>query len=96
MKKKILLLHKHTQQFAENKDIARELRTTIILPAIESGGRVELDFTKIDAVTQSFIHALISDVIRQHGSEVLDRVAFKNCNLKIQKIIQIVTDYMQD
>jgi len=82
--------------FAENKDQARKIRLEIIIPALDAKEEVALDFAKIDSATQSFIHALISDVLRRFGSEILDKVYFKNCNETIRKIIDIVVEYMQD
>ncbi len=85
-----------TGNFAENKDVARELRITEIIPALEKHQVVILDFSEVDSATQSFIHALISDIIRKEGYEIIDRLNFKNCNDTIKKIITIVTDYMQE
>ena len=82
--------------FAENKDVAREIRLKEILPAFEKDEEVILDFTDVGAATQSFIHALISDVFRKYGSSTLERVAFKSCNETVKKIIGIVADYMQE
>jgi len=82
--------------FAENKDIAKDLRVREIIPELERSEEVILDFDRVDTVTQSFIHALISDVLRKFGSDALDRIAFKSCNDNIRTIIRIVTDYMQD
>ncbi len=82
--------------FAENKDIARDIRLTQIIPAIEKNQEVALDFEKIGGATQSFIHALISDVIRKYGSEVLDKIVFKHCNETVREIIAIVVEYMQE
>lgn len=82
--------------FAENKDIAREIRTQEIIPALDKNEEVTLDFDRVDAATQSFIHALISDVLRKYGNDALDRVAFKSCNETVQKIINIVVEYMQE
>lgn len=81
--------------FAENKDVAQELRNEKIVPALKENQEVVLDFVGIEAVTQSFIHALISELIRTYGSDVLDRIAFKNCSDTVKKIIEIVVDYMQ-
>lgn len=80
--------------FAENKDIARSIRIKELLPALAKGEEVTLNFDKVDAATQSFIHALISDILREHGADVLDRIAFKSCNITVRKIIEIVVDYM--
>lgn len=82
--------------FAENKDIARDIRLAEIVPALEKNEEVALDFAGVDATTQSFIHALISDLLRKYGSDVLDRVEFKSCNDTVRKIITIVVDYMQE
>ncbi len=81
--------------FAENKDIARDIRVNIILPAIDKKEEVTLDFSGVDSATQSFIHALISDVIRKQGIEVLDKIYFKGCVENVQKIVEIVIEYMQ-
>ncbi len=88
-------LFKIVGAFAENKDFARQIRKEEIVPALDKKEEVVLDFEKVDSATQSFIHALISDLMRNYGNEVLDKISFKNCNETIQKIINIVIDYMQ-
>ena len=82
--------------FAENKDLARKVRVEKIIPCLERQEEVTLDFQDVDSATQSFIHALISDLIRRYGVEVLDQLYFKNCSEIVKKIINIVVDYMQD
>ena len=82
--------------FAENKDLAREIRLNKIIFALEKNEEVILDFDGVEGATQSFIHALISDVIRKRGIEVLDKIYFKNCNETVRKMISIVVDYMQE
>lgn len=82
--------------FAENKDVAQILRNQNIIPALDRGEDVILDFTGIDATTQSFIHALISDLIRTRGSIVLEQIQFKHCTEIVQKVVGIVVDYMQE
>ncbi len=85
-----------TGSFAENKDLARNIRLNKIIPALEKNQEIILDFKGVEGATQSFIHALISDIIRKYGSEVLDKISFKNCNETIKKIIGIVVEYMQE
>jgi len=82
--------------FAENKDTAKDIRINKIIPSLESGEDVTLDFDKVKSATQSFVHALISDIIRKNGIKILDNIYFKNCNDTIKKIIEIVIEYMQD
>ncbi len=83
-------------EFAENKDTAKAIRIKQVLPALERGERVVLDFTGVGSATQSFTHALISDVIRKESIDVLDRIDFKNCNAVVRGVVQIVVEYMQD
>ena len=81
--------------FAENKDKAKDIRVEKIIPSLEQGEDLVLDFNKIDSITQSFAHALLSDLIRNYGIDVLDRISFANCNETVSRIIEIVVDYMQ-
>lgn len=85
-----------TGTFAEDKDVAAHIRTQVLLPTLRAGHEVELDFLGIDGATQSFVHALVSDVIRQLGPDVLDRIRFRNCQKTVQSIVRIVTEYSQD
>lgn len=82
--------------FAENKDVARDIRQKQINPALINNEDVVINFEGVNSATQSFIHALISEVIREYGVGVLDKISFKNCGETIQKIIGIVVDYMQE
>lgn len=71
--------------FAENKDIARKVRLEKIEPALQESKKIAIDFKGVESATQSFIHALISSLIRSKGIEVLDNIYFKNCNDTVQK-----------
>ncbi|MBI2066395.1 MAG: STAS-like domain-containing protein [Deltaproteobacteria bacterium] len=93
---KIITIFKEAGAFAENKDVARNMRLQEIIPALENHEEVILDFSQVTAATQSFVHALISDVLKKFGNGVLDRISFKSCNDTVKKIIGIVVDYMQE
>jgi hypothetical protein len=85
-----------TGDFAENKDIAKEVRIKKIIPVLEKSKEITVDFDKVQLATQSFIHALLSEPIREFGIEIIDSIIFKNCNDNIKAIIRVVVDYMQD
>lgn len=82
--------------FAENKDVAKELRLKSLLPALEDNRAITFDFDGVKGATQSFIHALVSDALRKYPDVVYDNVFYKNANEDIQKIITIVYRYMQE
>lgn len=92
---KIIKLLSKTGVFAENKDLARDIRINEITPILKKNDEITLDFNGVESATQSFIHALISELIREFGNEILDNIYFKNCNKSVREIINIVVDYMQ-
>ena len=93
---KIIKMFDQMGSFASNKDVAKKLRETVVMPDLEAEEKIILDFEGVTGTTQSFIHALLSDAMRKYGSEkVLNSIKFKSCNEKVQGIITIVTDYMQ-
>lgn len=79
--------------FAEDKDIAASIRLHQIIPALNAGTEVVLDFTGVTLVTQSFIHALICDPLRVHGEDALARLVFKGCSDGVRGIVETVVQY---
>ena len=92
----IVQMLQETGSFAENKDIAREIRLNKLTPALAKGQEVTLDFSGITGATQSFIHALISELIREYGDDVFDKLYFKDCSPTVRQIVNIVADYMEE
>jgi hypothetical protein len=83
--------------FAENKDIARDLRLHEIAPALKNDSEeVVLDFAGVTGATQSFVHALVSELLREYGDILFTRLLFKNCNPTVQQVVNIVADYMAE
>jgi hypothetical protein len=76
---------------------SRDIRLNRIKPALTRGeNQVVLDFANVTGATQSFIHALISEVIREYGDEIFERLYFKNCSPTVRQVVNIVADYMED
>lgn len=83
-------------EFAENKDVARNIRLNKIIPALKNKQQIILDFAGVSGTTQSFIHALISDAIRKFGNDAYELVLFKDCSPVVKEVINIVFEYMQE
>jgi hypothetical protein len=81
---------------AVNKDAARRLREAQIRPAIRRGRAVTSDFSGVEVATQSFVHALIADVIRREGPDSLGFLVFKGCSPAVRAVVSLVADYSQD
>lgn len=82
--------------FAENKDVAKDLRITKIMPTLKEGKDIVLDFSGVSGTTQSFIHALISEPIRQFRDVALEKMRYKNCSNVVKEVIKTVYEYMQE
>ncbi len=92
----IIKMNEKVNGYGENKDIAKSIRKTIILPALERSEDIVIDFEGITGVTQSFIHALLADPIRKYPDEIFDKIVFKNCNDMVRVIVETVEEYMQE
>lgn len=82
-------------KFCENKDTAKKLREEVLLPILREGGAVTFDFSGVVGATQSFVHALVSEALRQYPDEAFDRIFYKNACPEVREIISIVYAYMQ-
>ena len=83
----------HLGSFASNKDVARNLRQSEILPRIARGESVILDFNGVEGSTQSLIHALIAELLQLHGKKALSLLQFKSANPLLKTLISLVIDY---
>ena len=79
--------------FAEDKDEARRLRNEKLLPILERGGKVVLNFEGVNSATQSFVHALVGEALQRYGEDVLERIEFRNCSRAVRSVIELVVDY---
>jgi hypothetical protein len=79
--------------FAEDKDEAKHLRTSEILPILARGEELVLDFEYVRYATQSYVHALIGEALKKHGEEALGLLEFKNCSAAVRSVIELVVDY---
>ncbi len=90
-----VIMKEYNDSFAQDKDAARHIREKIIIPNINRDV-VILDFTDIDSTTQSFIHALISEIFQIGGEEMLNKFEFKNCSPSVKSLITTVINYSID
>jgi hypothetical protein len=89
-------LSDHTGPFAEDKDVAREIRVKHLEPALAAARTVTVDFSKVPLATQSFLHAMLSATIRNEGAAILDRIVFKACSPAVRNLVKLVCEYSQE
>lgn len=76
---------------AENVELAKQLKERALLPKVNNGEMLIIDWEGVRFVTQSFVHALLSDVFKVRGS--LTRLSFRNCNNSVEESIRMVAAY---
>jgi hypothetical protein len=82
-----------TTGFAEDKDAARRIRITELLPALLRKDYVTLDFSAVTYATQSFVHALLGEPLQRYREDVLKSLEFKHCTPQLQSLVELVVDY---
>ena len=92
----IIKMSEYVADFGGNKDTARRLRIEKIMPAISANKNVTLDFGGVSGVTQSFIHALLAETIREFPDGAFELIQFKNCTRDVRVVVEIVAEYMQE
>jgi hypothetical protein len=93
---KTIKVNQSSGSFAENKDIARKIRIKEIMPTLLDNQQITLDFDKVNGVTQSFIHALIAEPIREFPDTFFELVSFRNCADSVRSVVSTVSEYMQE
>jgi STAS-like domain of unknown function (DUF4325) len=93
MKPKVVVLSATNSGFTDDKDEAKRIRVNILLPAMEEKRRIILDFSNVASSTQSFIHALIGEVLQKHKEDALDKMEFAHCSALMKSLIELVVDY---
>ena len=88
-----LMVKDFAGSFAENKDVAKEIRVNCIEKNFDKEKVIILNFKSVDSTTQSFVHALISRVFQKQGEYALDKLEFKNCNKPVKSLITTVINY---
>lgn len=77
--------------FSEDVEQASRVREQQIIPAINAGEMIVLDFAGARFATQSFVHALLHDAFQIDGS--LCRLSFLNCTPSTEEAIRAVAAY---
>lgn len=89
-------ISEYAGSFGEDKDAARTVRQEMIVPAIERGEAVTLDFSGMTGATQSFVHALIAEPIMRFREQAFESLFYTGVNDQIAEIISIVYRYIQE
>jgi hypothetical protein len=79
-------------KYAEDKDAAISFRDRYLLPAIEAGKCIDLDFRDVETAPHSFLNALLATPIRRLGMKAYQRIRIYNAPGPIHEIIDKVLE----
>lgn len=82
-------------RFAGDPDVAHELRDNALAPAMRAGEPVIVDFAGVELSTESFIHALVSDLIRSTDFYALGLIDFRHCSQSVRERLETVVESSQ-
>jgi hypothetical protein len=68
--------------------LAAELRQGQMDPYASICTEIALNFTGIRNANSSFVNALVSGFIEQHGPQALDRLVFQGCNPVVRVLVE--------
>lgn len=80
------------RDFEENVEYAAQIREGIIEEGLSKGRMVVIDFDGIDFATQSFVHALVYKVLRDHDG-VKSALSIAHCSASTREAILAVAGY---
>ena len=93
MKPQVITLESGVEGFIDDKDAAKTIRVTTLMPALERDQTVVLDFKNVKASTQSFVHALVGEALNRFKESALDHLEFRNCSPQVRSLVELVVDY---
>ncbi|HBA86102.1 MAG TPA: hypothetical protein DCZ95_18615 [Verrucomicrobia bacterium] len=71
---------------------AAEFRTGRIDPYVDICQEIVLDFSGVRNANSSFMNALLTGLIEQHGQRLLNVLVFKGCNPAIRVLIEAAVE----
>ncbi len=88
----VIKLNNYFGQYLENKDLAKEIRDTIILPSIEKGEILTLDFDGICFSAHSLLFAMLATPIERLGLSAYKKIKIINAAPEIRETLDFIFD----
>ena len=63
------------------------------MPTLENDRPVIIDFKNVKTSTQSFMHALLGEILIKFKEPVLKKLEFRNCSPQVKTLVELVVDY---
>ena len=87
-----LSIYNYFGQYAEDKEAAIKFRDKRIIPAIDSGKKVILDFNNVISAPHSFLSALIASPAKRLGMTTYKIIKITNATAEIRETLDFIFD----
>lgn len=67
---------------------AADFRRKEVDPYVDFAEAIVFDFTGVRTANSSFVNALVSGLVEQHGTLIVDKVVFKGCSPVIRVLVR--------
>lgn len=74
--------------FAANGTIGNEFRVSKIEPFWQTHDKIILDFQGIHSMTDSFVNALVGNLVEAHPEDFKEKLKFQNCSPLVRSFIK--------
>ena len=91
-KRYVVSIENYFGQYAENKEEAVRFRDRRLLPAIEGGKSITLDFSRVISAPHSFLSALLATPISRLGMSAYKVIRVTNAVPEIRETIDFILD----
>ncbi len=81
--------------FANDKELAFSIQEQEILPRLELESDVVIDFTGVNNITQSFLHALVAMSLNEFGEVAYQHLCYRGTNEGIKSAVALLYQYLQ-
>jgi len=90
--RRLLVVNNYFGKHAEDKDAAITHRNRYLLPAIEEGRSILIDFNNVENAPHSFLSALLATPIKRLGMDAYKKIKIVNASPEIRETIDFILD----
>jgi len=90
--RQLLVVNNYFGKHAEDKDAAITHRNRYLLPAIEEGRSILIDFNNVENAPHSFLSALLATPIKRLGMDAYKKIKIVNASPEIRETIDFILD----
>jgi len=86
----IVSIFNYFGKWAEDKDAVIQFRDRHLIPALEAGKKIELDFQYVETAPHSFLNALLASPVQKLGLKAYQRIKVFNAPGPVREIIDMI------